>query len=170
MPGAGGDQADDPRPSRSPDEGCGGGDDWPDVLVGDHCAAFVRLEPGGPDGCALRDLFVDAPKQVAAGQTYRMTAVPAGGGPIYAWSWQPGGQTAPSITVKAPSTNTTQNWAVQVTNLSGRGTVSRSGSVRVINNSCTRACAIERTACIADGVPAAQCASAYEACITACGP
>ncbi len=87
----------------NPNEGCGAGDDWPDVLVGDHCAAFVRLEPGGPDGCALRDLFVDAPKQVAAGQTYRMTAVPAGGGPIYAWSWQPGGQTAPSISVKAPA-------------------------------------------------------------------
>src|SRR4051794_41348911 len=48
-------------------------------LVSDHCGAFTRMEPDGPGACALRDVLVQAPSQVAAGQSYTMTAEPAGG-------------------------------------------------------------------------------------------
>jgi hypothetical protein len=86
----------------------------PNVRVSDHCGIFVQFELDSK-ACGFRRVFIDGPRFVDAHASYRLSAVPAGGGRDWAYRWEPGGVEKSQLDATAGDTNTSQTWTVEVT-------------------------------------------------------
>ena len=145
-----------------------------DQLISDHCGVFVRFERDGSEACRLRDLRVVAPQTVRARATYQVRAVPFGGGPDWAFRWEPGGSTVPILQATAGGLGTSQTWTATVTDPASGMTLSRSvtvGTSSQLETQCIEGCDANRDRCIAScnsGPCRGRCVQVHEACTNAC--
>lgn len=122
-------------------------------LVSDHCGLFARFDIDGANAAQLRGVFVDGPETVASAVPFRLQAVPSGGGPNFAFKWQPGGEATEVINGLVGSPGTAVTFGVTVTDkrtgqtASGTHKVAFPASGPTPHQRCLQACSDQLAKC-----------------------